>query len=64
MVRRVYGSSWWTLDLGSIPLLWRWPEEFIRDIINGVQSRFLVEAPKNLTRQPIIKDPGKRELCR
>ncbi|KAL7570893.1 hypothetical protein ACA910_018953 [Epithemia clementina (nom. ined.)] len=54
-------SSWWDWDQGSSPFFWRFPEEWIPDMRDGLKPRWLSAPPRYTRRQQLPSDPAVRE---
>jgi hypothetical protein len=39
-IRRAANSTWWSWDDGSRPFFWRWPEEYVSQVRDGVNVWF------------------------
>jgi hypothetical protein len=50
-INRTSKSTWWAWDDGSTPLFWRWPEEYLVRIRDGVPVYFQQDPPRNLQPQ-------------
>jgi hypothetical protein len=47
----------WKWDAGSHPFFWRWPEEYQKEIRDGLAPRFIGEPPRCNERQRVNPDP-------
>jgi hypothetical protein len=54
-------ASWWKWDAGSYPFFWRWPEEFQKEIRDGLAPRFRDVPPRCKERQRVNPDPDVRK---
>jgi hypothetical protein len=56
-------ASWWKWNSGSYPFFWRWPEEYQKEIRDGLAPRFSGVPPRCEERQRVHPDPdlGKKE---
>jgi hypothetical protein len=50
-------ASWWEWDGGSFPFFWRWEQEFVREVWDGIPPRFTHEPPSCLDRQRPNSNP-------
>jgi hypothetical protein len=49
-------ADWWKWSGGSYPFFWRWPEEYQRDICDGLRPRFKGEPPTCTEKQRVNRD--------
>jgi hypothetical protein len=54
-------ASWWKWDAGLYPFFWRWPEEFQKEIRDGLAPRFRDVPPRCEERQRVNPDPEVRK---
>jgi hypothetical protein len=57
-------ATWWKWDGGSTPFFWRWPEEYVMRIRNGVPVYFINDPPLNRKPQRPAPNAKVRELMR
>jgi hypothetical protein len=50
-------ASWWEWDGGSFPFFWRWEQEFVREVRDGIPPRFTHEPPSCMDRQRPNSNP-------
>mmetsp|Transcript_12347 Transcript_12347/g.17590 ORF Transcript_12347/g.17590 Transcript_12347/m.17590 type:complete len:113 (+) Transcript_12347:2055-2393(+) len=55
-IRYANMASWWEWQGGSALFYWRWPEEFLDNLLFGVRPIFHHAPPQVLSHQSIIKD--------
>jgi hypothetical protein len=53
-------ASWWDWDNGSAPFFWRWPEEFMANIRDGIPPRFIGPPPRY--KKPQTPNPDAEHL--
>jgi hypothetical protein len=61
-IGRTADSNWWEWTRGSRPLHWRWPEEYVRDIRDGVEIHVKSQLPLNHKPQKDVHCARDKEL--
>jgi hypothetical protein len=54
-------ASWWDWDAGSAVFFWRWPQEFVIPLRDGMPPMFLRKPPPTKQKQRPYQDPELRE---
>ncbi len=63
-IRRAGLSSWWEWDAGSTLLFWRWPEEYKKDVRDGLEVCVEGQLPEYWAKQRWPENPKEREQLR
>ena len=60
-VAHAYGASWWDWDGGSSPFFWRFPTEWMEDMMVGMKPMWIGDPPRYRVKQRVNRDVELRE---
>ena len=63
-IRRAGLASWWEWDAGSTLFFWRWPEEYKKDVRDGLEVCVEGQLPEYWAKQRWPENPKEREQLR